>query len=168
MSQVSTSASIGEVMRWAQGYDWKATFRPPGAEGGDVSPHRTDRDARIPLAVDDQDAELATGLEPGERTEPAWNPAIDGDDSGEPFGVREAESIGDGRPFADADEEDPFGMDMESASRLADRGEDAFFEQVGGVERPLKASPNDLGFGGRWRGADVVFRSGRAKSGPQP
>ena len=80
ISQVSTSESMGAVILWAGvGLEGDAGGRRRGGRRRPAG--RADRDAGIPLAVDDQDVEFSARLEPAERPETAGNPAVDRDDA---------------------------------------------------------------------------------------
>lgn len=123
-----------------------------GTEGCDDAAGVGEWMASIPGAVDHKNRQIAAGLEPPERTETRWQPAVDGDYPGEPLGMAEAKPIGDGCTLAASYKEDPFRMDVEQASGLADRREDRVLEQIKIVGLGLEeGSTNDFGLGPLWR-----------------
>ena len=65
-----------------------------------------------------------SGLEPEARAA-RWvrRPAVEGDDPGNRVGHREADAVGRGGAFAEADQVDPFGVDVELAAGMGHRGE---------------------------------------------
>jgi hypothetical protein len=139
------------------GVGLEGDLQAPVAEGADGPLGLLDRNPAVPFAMDDQDSKPPAILDPAEGSETAREPAIDGDDSGEPLGVRHGHSISHGRTFADSDEEDPLGMNVQRAASLADGIEDPVFKDVDRI-RLLgeQASAKNFGIGESWAGWGTV------------
>ena len=139
---------VGQAMGAGIGLEGDA--ESAGAKGRDVVAGVVERDLGVPGAVHDQDGEVATGLEPAQGPQADRQPAVDGDDAGEPLGKGQAEPVGDRGPFAATDQEDPLGVDVQQLAGLEDRREDGLFQTVErfGLRVEQDAS-DDLGFGRR-------------------
>ena len=70
ISQVSTSAIIGEVMPVGAGVGLEGDPQPARAERGDLAAGQVDRGAGVPFAVDRQDAQAPALLQATQRAEP--------------------------------------------------------------------------------------------------
>ncbi len=61
-----------------------------GAERGDIAAGGPDRHTGVPLAMDDQDPQVAACLEPAQRGEASRDPSVDGDHASKPLGITQA------------------------------------------------------------------------------